>query len=271
MIPETIHRFLAEDLPPRLSMHFRAYQSWRWGDAELKLLPMLCSRTLVGIDVGGYWGMYAYFIALFSKRLIVVEPNPSARVLLRQNFGSKLNIIPAALSDQNGEKAFLRVPILGGSQEIALGTLAPENHIEDNAKIERIEVTLRTLDSIDPGNVGFVKIDVEGHEEAVLRGASRMIATSQPNFLIEVEERHNPGGVQNVHAFMSGYGYRTYFWFEGRLHPFSGFVPEIHQDLHRLPLGSYMNNFVYANPGTAARLEKKWFITPASVAVAPAA
>jgi len=42
------------------------------------------------------------------------------------------------------------------------------------------------LDDLKLENVGFVKIDVEGHEAEVLRGAANIITRDRPNFLIEV-------------------------------------------------------------------------------------
>jgi FkbM family methyltransferase len=57
-------------------------------------------------------------------------------------------------------------------------------------------VSVRRLDDIDlGGGVGFLKIDVEGHEEAVLAGASRTLKQSMPAVLVEVEERHHTGAV----------------------------------------------------------------------------
>ena len=40
-------------------------------------------------------------------------------------------------------------------------------------------------------NVGFIKIDVEGHEHAVLEGATKTIKRNMPNLLVEMEEKHN--------------------------------------------------------------------------------
>jgi hypothetical protein len=53
---------------------------------------------------------------------------------------------------------------------------------------------VRRLDDVIPAadhsQVGFIKIDVEGAEEKLLRGAVKIIATSRPAILIEVEDEH---------------------------------------------------------------------------------
>jgi hypothetical protein len=54
--------------------------------------------------------------------------------------------------------------------------------------------------------VTFIKIDVDGHEVAVLRGAETVIKQDQPRLLIEVEQRIQP--VSDVIDLMRSYGYR---------------------------------------------------------------
>src|SRR5947209_3295951 len=81
-------------------------------------------------------------------------------------------------------------------------------------------------DSIDVGgNVGFIKIDVEGHEHSVLQGAQRTIERCRPRVLIEAEERHAPGSVRRIQAFFRRFGYRGYFVFHRQLAPIERFDP----------------------------------------------
>src|SRR6266568_3035020 len=53
---------------------------------------------------------------------------------------------------------------------------------------ERV-VEVRTLDSFEFSDVAMIKIDVEGHEEAVVAGAEETIRRCRPSLLIESEER----------------------------------------------------------------------------------
>jgi FkbM family methyltransferase len=74
-------------------------------------------------------------------------------------------------------------------------TIAESNRsaLESGRLIETVVVPMNTLDSFNFANVGFVKIDVEGHEEAVLHGGLKTIRSEMPNLMIEIEERHAPG------------------------------------------------------------------------------
>ncbi|MGO8126768.1 FkbM family methyltransferase, partial [Rhizobium ruizarguesonis] len=58
--------------------------------------------------------------------------------------------------------------------------------------VEEISVPTRRLDSYQFGPLGFIKIDVEGHELKVLKGSQAILNRDHPNLLIEAEDRHRP-------------------------------------------------------------------------------
>ena len=66
---------------------------------------------------------------------------------------------------------------------------------------------IRTLDSFGFASVGLIKIDAEGHEEAVLKGAADTLSRWRPSLIVEIEERHNPGGLARIRALFGGMGY----------------------------------------------------------------
>ena len=70
----------------------------------------------------------------------------------------------------------------------------------------RILVPTYRLDSLSIDNVGFMKIDVEGHEESVIIGAEQTIRRCRPILLIEAENRHREGAVQKITRRLENWG-----------------------------------------------------------------
>ena len=52
---------------------------------------------------------------------------------------------------------------------------------------------MKRLDDFNIANCSFIKIDVEGHEEAVLDGASALIAAQRPVLMVELDEDSQSG------------------------------------------------------------------------------
>jgi hypothetical protein len=76
-------------------------------------------------------------------------------------------------------------------------------------------------------NVTFIKIDVDGHEVSVLRGAAGTITRDRPRLLIEVEQRIQPVG--NVIGLLDSWGYRGWVLAGRSWAPLAGFPLADHQ------------------------------------------
>jgi FkbM family methyltransferase len=214
------------------------------GERELRLLPDLVDRHRIAIDVGANNGTYAYYLSKLTK-VVAFEPNPRYCWRL-SNLPRNVNVQAVALSDKEGE-AILHIPYLPSGGE-AHGWAS----LESVPGSTEVRVASRTLDSygLDPG---FIKIDVEGHEEAVVRGAMDTIRQSKPILLIECEERHNPGATLRLPSMLGAIGYRGFFYPAGQERtPITQFDPAIHQpagldfenDLDEVRR-VYVNNFLF--------------------------
>jgi hypothetical protein len=83
------------------------------------------------------------------------------------------------------------------------------------------------VDGLGLRDVTFMKIDVDGHEVPVLRGAAETIRRDQPRLLIEVEQRIQP--VENVTDLLASWGYRGWVLPGPRWVPLADFPLAAHQ------------------------------------------
>ena len=129
----------------------------------------------------------------------------------------------------------------------------------EDEKVEFIEVDMKCLDDYKFDNVGFIKIDVEGHEEAVLNGAKNTIIHNEPSFIIEIEERHKPNSISTVSKFFKEHAYEGFFLLDSFLIPISNFVVEIHQNLQNIAgskrIGTYINNFIFVSSKQVSQIQ----------------
>jgi hypothetical protein len=113
-------------------------------------------------------------------------------------------------------------------------------------------VQKRPLDDFALSDVSFIKIDVEGHEESVLRGAHRLLSEQRPSLLIELEERHNPGCIARVRTMLGAYGLVGAVQQGHRLISLDAFEADAHQ--RAVPQAEYVRNFLFARPEVLAEL-----------------
>jgi Methyltransferase FkbM domain len=103
---------------------------------------------------------------------------------------------------------------------------------------------------LDP--VGLIEVDAEEQEVAVLEGAKSLIGRDQPGVMVEVEERHKKGSVDQVRHFFSDRGFEGFFLLGRHLVPIQEFDLAVHQDPANIVMsevafdGVYVNNFIFA-------------------------
>ena len=205
-------------------------------EREMELLDALCDRSRTGVDVGAKVGMYTYRLLAHCSDVIAFEPIPLFSTMLERVFlEPRCRIEPYPLSNRRAPVT-LRMPYrANGGPEFGRSTIDPANRLE-HPKIHRcVERTVeaRTLDEYDLRDVGFMKIDVEGHEVAVLDGAERTIGLSRPNMLVECNDDHQPDAVTKLAGWLERHHYAGYFALRGQLLPIASFAAE-HWQHHRI-------------------------------------
>jgi FkbM family methyltransferase len=242
-LPSTLKNLL----PMSERLRWNVMRAKATGEKELAYVNALCDQSSVSLDIGANRGIYSYLMRQHSKSVIAFEPNPFYASLVRRALKG-VQVIEAAVSDHEGTSV-LRVPL---SEAIAgMGTIEVENTL-DQLPVQQINIPILTLDSLKLPEIGFMKIDVEGHELAALRGATATIERSLPNFLIEAEERHRKDAVISVLVFLSKYDYSGLFHVNGKLHPIEEFNTLTHQNFS---IGGkpYVNNFIFIHKSKMAQ------------------
>lgn len=194
--------------------------------------------TLPGtlIDVGAHDGALAVPLSLLpGVALVAFEPLASAFARLETAMAAAHGgRIPAhvqlrqeALGDAAG-RLVLEVPVVGGAAQEQWAST-----VKDYGGMQRhdagIEAVLRTtvpvlrLDDLALTGVCNIKVDAEGAEIEVLRGAEDTLRRCRPVLSVEIEERHRVGSTQAVPAFLSGLGYRGFYEFYGDWRPIEEF------------------------------------------------
>jgi FkbM family methyltransferase len=210
----------------RITFLHRAWRyRWAQNPAQIRWLLAHVTAGQTLLDVGAHKGAYSYWMLRATGRqgrVVSFEPQPRLADYLmgvREMFGWRnWQIETCGVSDHRGTST-LRVPSGGTS---------PGASLEDKVDVadgDVLTVRLVTLDDyIGTARVGLMKIDVEGHELAVLNGARRLLERDRPAILLECEKRHRRDGTtREVFGFLKSLGYQGAFFRHGRPHPLSAF------------------------------------------------
>jgi FkbM family methyltransferase len=183
----------------RTTFERQAFWSGRYDDTTLSLLESYLTPGSVVIDVGANVGFYTVRLGRALKRLgggtlHAFEPVPGNAARLAQNIaandlGAIVQLHETALGSRDGRVAF----VLENEHESTTGNAAMIGASGASSFSYDIEVDLTTLDGfaerVALTACTLLKLDVEGAELEVLRGATATIARFRPVILAEYNER----------------------------------------------------------------------------------
>jgi len=135
------------------------------------------------IDIGAHKGhiLRELLSVAPNGNSFAFEPIPYLYKRLQSKYGKKVKVFDTALSDQKGEKTFTLFvdrPAFSGFNK---------RSAENNYVTQSLVVQVDRLDNIidQSINIDIIKIDVEGAEMEVLKGAERILKSSKPIILFE--------------------------------------------------------------------------------------
>lgn len=172
---------------------------WNEIEPEIGYLALIGPCRGLAVDVGANYGLYSYALSKLYRHVVAFEPNPKALTPLAAWDSPLVTLEHFALSSAPG-RSTLYVPVTKGIEMKGWASLDPDNcpHAE---RVAGVEIELRTLDSFGLTDVGFIKIDTEGHELDVLAGAEATIKASRPHLLVEIRR------LNEVRTLLESWGY----------------------------------------------------------------
>jgi FkbM family methyltransferase len=195
LVPFDDHRVFVDPRDDRIAYSLLTGKAWQ--RAHLKAAFDAADRSVrlgeggVFVDVGaniGLMTLYALLSGRFS-RAVAIEPDPWNRTILGRNLeinglSDRVTVVGKAVSDAAGSMVLYRDAKNFGAHSLEPDFVMSPQAVEQAVAVDRLDEILAEL-GIAAGHVGFVKIDVEGHEFAALGGMPELIAAGPP-VMIEV-------------------------------------------------------------------------------------
>lgn len=196
-----------------------------WEPNNVQVFEALIKPGMTVVDVGAYIGAHAVKFGQLAKpgKVYTFEPQEDIYQILLQNIalnglGDTVTAYKMALGDQSCKTKMredpkkptdLEKPTNRGANFV-LGCL------DDTG--DPLAFEMRTLDSFKLDNVGFIKIDVEGAQLLVLKGAEETIKRNKPVMLIELNPdtrdftHHKSTSPEEVIQWLEERGYGALRW-----------------------------------------------------------
>ena len=176
-------------------LHLRA-------EPELRTIVGRCDPSGTAIDVGTWYGPWTYWLSKRVRDVQSFEPNPKVSAALRRGAASNVTVHECAASNVQGTAELVLQSRSMGAEGTATIVSGIEGVFSHSVRTVRID----DMGFID---VRFIKIDVEGHENAVIEGALKTIERDHPVLLVELEERMSK--IDQTITTMSDLGYEARF------------------------------------------------------------
>jgi FkbM family methyltransferase len=221
--------------------------------AEFEIIGRHLRPGDIACDIGANKGSFIYWLSRWVRhgRVIAFEPQP--------DLARRLADVCHATGLENVTVEAKAVYSHSGEKDLFL----PTGH-QPGASLQRtaleaegfttLSIPLVSLDDYFDADdrIALLKIDVEGAELGVFKGAERILRQHAPLLVFECENRHlSPGNVWDVFSYLTGLGYEGSFISGDDVLPMAQFDAAVHQRQDGewfFKRKDYCNNFVFRKP-----------------------
>jgi FkbM family methyltransferase len=224
------------DVKVNIDTRYKVERIMWTGSYEPKLQTWVSRRLSAGdtvLDVGANVGAITLGLARAvgaGGRVIAIEPGPPNLARLKRNLAlnptlaAQTTVLGVGVSDAPGELAWAEEAANPGNAMLEQSPLFAQT------MVNKVRVPIMTLDAIareaQLTRVDFIKIDVEGMELQVLRGAGEVLEKFRPSLFLETLARYSTpdggGALGEIERLLTPLGYK-YFRVDaaGEAHGFS--------------------------------------------------
>ena len=178
---------------------------------EIRNFRSHCRQGMLLFDIGAHYGIFSLAAVHAGGKSVAVEPSPSAVRMIGVQAAingctENIQVVRAAVSSEGGTMGLLSSGVFSdGYFRVA----------SERPTSELVQTPTLTIDDLTQqfGPPTHIKIDVEGHETAVLRGGRLALARHSPLLFLEVHNemvRSEGGDPDAVLDELGRIGYSTF-------------------------------------------------------------
>ena len=163
-----------------------------------RLSAQCCAAGGLMLDVGANFGYYSLLAAKMGCRVVAWEPVPVFRAFVEaalrlNNLTHRVHLRGTVVSDVGGRKISMTVPEHGIWGTASVGGLNVDPSIP--SPTYKVEAVSETLDQLVTEQPCIMKLDVEGYEPSVLKGAAAMLRRYPPRAILT---EYTPGVIERL-------------------------------------------------------------------------
>jgi len=178
---------------------------------EFENFVSYCRRDMVLFDIGAHFGVFSLAAAHLGGRAIAVDPSRTGTQMIEtlatlNRLKGKIQVVQVAVTDTSKTMGMLSSGVFSdGYLKVA----------RNRPKAELTQCQAITVDQMSDqfGPPTHIKVDVEGHEAAVLRGAKNTLGNFSPLLFLELHNEmviSDGGDPTSVLEELAGYGYEVF-------------------------------------------------------------
>lgn len=197
-------------------------------EPDARILKYYVSAGDLVIDIGANIGEYTCALAkLVGKQGTVysIEPIPNTYDILQSNINrlmlENIVLVKCGISDRD-YTAMMEIPKFSSGAENYYEARVLDAGEHNGGLLRRYKIQMTSLDSLlsdEQRRISFIKIDVEGHELASIRGAMQVVRKSRPAMLMEIsgDPEIKNSSAYSLFKLLKQEGYSPYFLKDNRL------------------------------------------------------